>query len=173
MGSGGLIVMDEDTCMVNVARYFVDFLQDESCGKCTACREGIAQMSHILNRICAGEGREGDVELLLELCDIAEDAALCALGATAPNPVRSTIKYFGEEYQEHIREKHCPARECRGLFRYEILTEACTGCGRCRKECPEEAITGERKEPHVIEQSKCVQCGACFEACRFSAVVKV
>jgi len=173
MGSGGLIVMDEDTCMVNVARYFVNFLQEESCGKCTACREGIAQMSHILTRICEGEGREGDVELLLELCDIAEDAALCALGATAPNPVRSTIKHFPEEYHEHIREKHCPARECRGLFRYEILTEACTGCGRCRKECPEQAITGERKEPHVIEQSKCVQCGACFEACRFSAVVKV
>jgi len=173
MGSGGLIVMDEDTCMVNVARYFVDFLQEESCGKCTACREGVAQMSHILNRICDGNGREGDVELLLELCDVAQDAALCALGTTAPNPVRSTIKYFGEEYQEHIREKHCPVRECRGLFRYEILAEECTGCGRCRKQCPEEAITGERKEPHVIEQSKCAQCGACFEACRFSAIVKV
>ncbi len=173
MGSGGLIVMDEDTCMVNVARYFVEFLQEESCGKCTACREGVAQMSHILNRICNGDGREGDVELLLDLCDIAESTALCALGRTAPNPVRSTIKHFGEEYHEHIREKHCPARECRGLFRYEILAEQCTGCGRCLKECPEEAITGERKQPHVIEQAKCVQCGACFEACRFSAIAKV
>jgi NADH-quinone oxidoreductase subunit F len=173
MGSGGLIVMDEDTCMVNVARYFVDFLQEESCGKCTACREGVAQMSNILNRICAGEGREGDVELLLELCDIAEEAALCALGATAPNPVRSTIRHFGDEYREHIRERHCPARECRGLFEYRILADACKGCGRCRKECPQEAISGENKKPHVIDQSKCAHCGACLEACRFSAVVKV
>jgi NADH-quinone oxidoreductase subunit F len=173
MGSGGLIVMDEDTCMVNVARYFIDFLQEESCGKCTACREGLAQMSHILNRICAGEGREGDVELLLDLCDIAEDAALCALGATASNPVRSTIKHFGDEYQEHIREKHCPARECPGLFEYRIIADKCKGCGQCQKQCPQDAIKGERKMPHVIDQSSCVHCGACLEACRFSAITKV
>jgi NADH:ubiquinone oxidoreductase subunit F (NADH-binding)/(2Fe-2S) ferredoxin/Pyruvate/2-oxoacid:ferredoxin oxidoreductase delta subunit len=173
MGSGGLIVMDEDTCMVNVARYFLGFLQKESCGKCTACREGVAQMLHILNRICAGEGREGDVELLLDLCDVVEDAALCALGTTACNPVRSTIGYFREEYDEHIRERHCPARECRGLFRYEISAEKCTGCGLCRKECPEEAIAGERRKPHAIDQEKCVHCGACFGVCRASAVVKV
>jgi NADH:ubiquinone oxidoreductase subunit F (NADH-binding)/(2Fe-2S) ferredoxin/Pyruvate/2-oxoacid:ferredoxin oxidoreductase delta subunit len=173
MGSGGLIVMDEDTCMVNVARYFLGFLQKESCGKCTACREGVAQMLHILNRICAGEGREGDVELLLDLCDVVEEAALCALGTTACNPVRSTIGYFREEYDEHIRERHCPARECRGLFRYEISAEKCTGCGLCRKECPEEAIAGERRKPHAIDQEKCVHCGACFAVCRTSAVVKV
>ena len=173
MGSGGLIVMDEDTCMVNVARYFLDFLQKESCGKCTACREGVAQMLHILNRICAGEGREGDVELLLDLCDVVEEAALCGLGTTACNPVRSTIGYFREEYDEHIRERHCPARECRGLFRYEISAEKCTGCGLCRKECPEEAIAGERRKPHVIDQEKCVHCGACFAVCRTSALVKV
>ena len=173
MGSGGLIVMDEDTCMVNVARYFVDFLKGESCGKCTACREGLAQMSHILNRICAGEGREGDVELLLDLCVIAEEAALCALGTTVPNPVRSTIKHFGEEYDEHIRKRHCPAGQCRGLFEYRIVADNCKGCGRCRKECPQEAISGERKKPHVIEQGKCVQCGACLEACSFSAVARL
>ena len=173
MGSGGLIVMDEDTCMVNVARYFVDFLRQESCGKCTACREGIAQMLHILNRICAGEGREDDVELLLYLCEIVEDAALCGLGTTACNPVRSTIKYFLEEYEEHVREKHCPAHECRGLFGYEIIADGCTGCGRCRKECPHEAVLGDRKQPHVIAQDKCARCGVCFDACRFAAVAKV
>jgi len=173
MGSGGLIVMDEDTCMVNVARYFVDFLREESCGKCTACREGVAQMSIILNRICAGEGREGDVELLLDLCVIAEEAALCALGTTVPNPVRSTIKHFGQEYDEHIRLKHCPAGQCRGLFEYRIDADSCKGCGLCRKECPQDAISGERKKPHVIDQAKCVQCGACLAACSFSAVAKV
>jgi len=173
MGSGGLIVMDEDTCMVNVARYFLEFLQKESCGKCTACREGVAQMLHILNRVCDGEGREGDVEMLLDLCDVVEDAALCGLGTTACNPVRSTIGYFREEYDEHIRDGHCPARECRGLFRYEISAEQCKGCGLCRKECPEEAIAGERRKPHAIDQEKCAQCGACFGACRTSAVLKV
>jgi len=173
MGSGGLIVMDEDTCMVNVARYFLDFLQQESCGKCTACREGVAQMLHLLNKISAGEGKEGDVELLLELCDLLEGAALCGLGNTACNPVRSTIRYFREEYDAHIRDHRCPARECRGLFRYEIIAEACKGCGVCVKECPREAITGERRKPHVIDESKCVHCGLCFAACRFDAIAKV
>ena len=173
MGSGGLIVMDEDTCMVNVARYFLDFLAKESCGKCTVCREGVAQMLHVLNRICAGEGREGEVELLLELCDLLEDAALCGLGNTACNPVRSTIRYFREEYDEHIRERRCRARECRGLFRYEIVEEECKGCGACAKECAQGAISGERGKPHVIEQSKCVQCGLCFGACRFDSIAKV
>jgi len=173
MGSGGLIVMDEDTCMVNVARYFLDFLQQESCGKCTACREGVAQMLHLLNKISAGEGKEGDVELLLELCDLLEGAALCGLGNTACNPVRSTIRYFREEYDAHIRDHRCPARECRGLFRYEIIAEACKGCGVCVEECPREAITGERRKPHVIDESKCVHCGLCFAACRFDAIAKV
>ncbi len=173
MGSGGLIVMDEDTCMVNVARYFLDFLQKESCGKCTACREGVAQMLHLLNGICAGKGREGDVELLLELCDILEDAALCGLGNTACNPVRSTIRYFRDEYDAHIRERRCPARQCRGLFRYEIVAESCRGCGICLKECPQEAISGEARKPHTIDQSKCISCGLCFAACRFDSIAKV
>ena len=172
MGSGGLIVMDEDTCMVNVARYFIDFLVKESCGKCTACREGCAQMLHILNGICAGKGREEDVNLLLELCDLVETASLCGLGNTACNPVRSTIKYFREEYDDHIRERHCPAHECRGLFKFVIVAEKCKGCGLCRKECPEKIISGERRKPHVIDLSKCIRCGKCFEVCPFSAVAK-
>jgi NADH:ubiquinone oxidoreductase subunit F (NADH-binding) len=173
MGSGGLIVMDEDTCMVNVARYFVEFLVKESCGKCVPCREGLAQMREILKRICEGEGREGDVELLLELCDVLDEAALCGLGNTASNPVRSTIRYFRGEYEEHVRERHCPARECRGLFRYEIVAEKCRGCGICAKGCPRDAISGESRKPHVMDQAKCIQCGACFEACRFDSIVKV
>ncbi|MBE9566426.1 MAG: 4Fe-4S binding protein, partial [Proteobacteria bacterium] len=173
MGSGGLIVMDEDTCMVNVARYFTDFLKKESCGKCVPCREGLAQMERILARICEGEGQEGDVELLLDLSDVLDDAALCALGSTASNPVRSTIKHFRGEYDEHIRDRHCPAHDCRGLFRYEIAAETCTGCGACRRACPEDAISGERRKPHVIDQAKCIQCGACFEVCRFDSVAKV
>jgi NAD-dependent dihydropyrimidine dehydrogenase PreA subunit len=173
MGSGGLIVMDEDTCMVNLARYFLDFLQKESCGKCTACREGVSQMLFLLNGICAGQGREGDVELLLDLCDLLEDAALCGLGNTACNPVRSTISYFRDEYDEHILIKHCPAHECRGLFRYEIIAEKCRGCMACLKECPQEAITGERRKPHVIDEAKCVHCGLCFAACRFDSFAKL
>ena len=173
MGSGGLIVMDEDTCMVNVARYFLEFLQKESCGKCTVCREGVSQMLFLLNRICAGEGREGDVEVLLDLCELLENAALCGLGTTACNPVRSTINYFRGEYDEHIREKHCPAHECRGLFRYEIVAEKCRGCMACLKECPQGAISGERRKPHTIDQEKCVHCGLCFAACRFDSIAKV
>ncbi len=173
MGSGGLIVMDEDTCMVNVARYFLDFLQKESCGKCAACREGISQMLFLLNGICAGKGREGDVDLLLDLCELLEDAALCGLGTTASNPVRSTIDYFREEYDEHILIKHCPAHECRGLFRYEIIAEKCRGCMACLKECPQEAITGERRKPHVIDEAKCVHCGLCFTACQFDSIARV
>lgn len=172
MGSGGLIVMDEDTCMVNVARYFTSFLQEESCGKCTACREGLAQMLHLLDGICAGEGREGDIELLLDLCDTLEEAALCGLGNTACNPVRSTIRYFRDEYEAHIRDHHCPAGECRGLFSYTITSE-CRGCGVCLRECPQEAITGERKQPHALDQAKCIQCGACYQACPFGAIAKV
>ncbi len=173
MGSGGMIVMDEDTCMVNVARYFLRFLKDESCGKCTPCREGIAQMLHVLDGITAGRGRPGDLQRLEELAALLEDTSLCALGKTAANPVLSTLRYFRGEYQAHIEDKHCPAKECRGLFRYQIDAEACTGCGVCRKKCPVEAIAGERKNPHVIDWDKCTYCGTCRDVCRFGAVKKV
>jgi NADH-quinone oxidoreductase subunit F len=173
MGSGGMIVMDEDTCMVNVAKYFTDFLQKESCGKCTPCREGLAQMLHILERITKGEGQAGDVEALEELAGLLEGTALCALGKTAAYPTISTIRYFRDEYDEHILERHCPAKECRGLFRYRIDSEACKACGICLKNCPENAITGEKKVPHVIDQEKCTLCGTCWEKCPFTAVQKV
>jgi NADH:ubiquinone oxidoreductase subunit F (NADH-binding)/(2Fe-2S) ferredoxin len=173
MGSGGMIVMDEDTCMVNVAKYFTNFLREESCGKCTPCREGLAQMLYILDRITDGEGQAGDVERLEELAVLLEGTALCALGKTAANPTISTIRYFRDEYDAHIKEKRCPAKECRGLFRYEIDPEACKACGICMKHCPVDAITGEKKVPHVIDQDKCTLCGTCWEKCPFAAVLKV
>lgn len=173
MGSGGMIVMDEDTCMVNVAKYFTGFLKDESCGKCTPCREGISQMLHILDRISRGEGEEGDLEKLEELADLMSVASLCALGKTAANPVLSTIRYFREEYEEHIRNRRCPAKVCRGLFSYEVDSEVCKGCGICVKNCPADAITGEKKKPHVINQEKCTRCGTCLEKCPFTAILKV
>jgi len=173
MGSGGMIVMDEDTCMVNVAKYFLDFLQDESCGKCTPCREGIAQMRYIVERITHGEGQPGDVERLEELAELLEGTSLCALGKTAANPVMSTIRYFRDEYDAHILEQRCPAKVCRGLFLYEIDPDACKGCGVCAKNCPEQAISGEKKAAHVIDQEKCTRCGTCFDKCPFSAVLKV
>jgi NADH-quinone oxidoreductase subunit F len=173
MGSGGMIVMDEDTCMVNVARYFLNFLRDESCGKCTPCREGLAQMLHILDRITHGEGQPGDVERLEAMGELLAGTALCALGKTAANPILSTIRYFRDEYDAHIQQKRCPAKQCRGLFLYEIDAKACKACGLCRKHCPVQAIAGEKKVVHVIDQSKCTRCGACFEKCPFSAVLKV
>ena len=173
MGSGGMIVMDEDTCMVNIARYFIDFLQKESCGQCTPCREGLAQMLHILNRITKGEGEVGDVEELGALAELVSETALCALGKTAANPVLSTIRYFRDEYDAHILDRHCPAKECRGLFLYQIDADACKGCGICLKSCPADAITGERKVAHVIDQEKCTRCGTCWEKCPFTAVLKV
>ena len=173
MGSGGMIVMDEDTCMVRVARYFTEFLQKESCGKCTPCREGLAQMLHILNRITGGDGDVGDVEELGVLAELLEGTALCALGKTAANPILSTIRYFREEYDAHILDRRCPAKECRGLFRYKIDEKACKACGICLKNCPEDAITGEEKVPHVINQEKCTLCGTCWEKCPFTAVLKV
>jgi len=173
MGSGGMIVMDEDTCMVSVAKYFLNFLKDESCGKCTPCREGISQMLHILEKISKGDGQQGDVERLESLGELLEDTALCALGKTAAYPVLSTVRRFRDEYEAHVQDKRCPAKVCSALFRYEIDPETCTGCGICAKKCPVDAITGERKQPHVIDQVKCTKCGTCFEVCPFSGLVKV
>jgi len=171
MGSGGMIVMDQDTCMVDVARYFLDFLKEESCGQCNPCREGIKRMLQILTRICEGHGKEGDVELLEELGDMVAKASLCGLGTSAPNPVITTINYFRDEYHAHIRDKKCPAGVCKNLFYYEIDEEACTGCHLCALKCPQEAITGEKKELHKLDQDKCIKCSICYEACKFNAVV--
>jgi NADH-quinone oxidoreductase subunit F len=173
MGSGGMIVMDEDTCMVNVAKYFFGFLKSESCGKCTPCREGIAQMLAILERISHGEGEIEDLGKLEVLAELLSEASLCALGKTAANPVLSTLRYFRGEYEEHILRKRCPAKECKGLFLYEILADKCTGCMICRKKCPVQCITGERKKPHLIDQKACTKCGTCFEKCPFGAIAKV
>jgi NADH-quinone oxidoreductase subunit F len=175
MGSGGMIVMDEDTCMVDVARYFLDFLSDESCGKCVPCREGIRQMLKILTNITRGKGREGDIERLEELSEVTRDASLCALGKTAANPVLSTIRYFRDEYEAHIKEKRCPAYVCKDLVSYYIDPEKCQGCMICFRQCPAEAIIGGKNQIHVIDQEKCTKCGTCFEACppRFGAVKKI
>ncbi|MFQ6078394.1 MAG: NADH-ubiquinone oxidoreductase-F iron-sulfur binding region domain-containing protein [Thermodesulfobacteriota bacterium] len=172
MGSGGMIVIDEDTCIVDVTKYFLDFLADESCGKCIPSREGIWQMLRILNRICQGEGSDGDIELLKELGETAQDCSLCALGQTAPNPVLSSIKYFRGEYEAHIKEKRCPARVCKALMAYYIDPEKCEACMSCLKNCPVGAIKGGKDMVHVINQEECTKCGICFEICppRFRAV---
>jgi NADH:ubiquinone oxidoreductase subunit F (NADH-binding)/(2Fe-2S) ferredoxin/Pyruvate/2-oxoacid:ferredoxin oxidoreductase delta subunit len=170
MGSGGMIVMDQDTCMVDVARYFLDFLKEESCGQCNPCREGIKQMLDILTRICAGGGKQGDIELLEELGSMVQKFSLCGLGTSAPNPVLTTILYFREEYERHIRDKKCPAGVCKALFHYEIDEQACTGCQVCLRKCPQEAISGKKKEVHVLDQEKCIKCGICYDACKFNAI---
>jgi NADH:ubiquinone oxidoreductase subunit F (NADH-binding)/NAD-dependent dihydropyrimidine dehydrogenase PreA subunit/(2Fe-2S) ferredoxin len=170
MGSGGMIVMDQDTCMVDVARYFVDFLKEESCGQCNPCREGLKQMLDILSRICDGEGREGDIELLEELGIMMQRFSLCGLGTSAPNPVLTTILYFRNEYESHIKDKKCLAGVCKPLFYYDIDEENCTGCRVCYRKCPQDAITGEKKKLHVIDQEKCIKCGICYDACKFNAV---
>jgi NADP-reducing hydrogenase subunit HndC len=170
MGSGGLIVMDQDTCVVDVARFFIDFVQKESCGKCVPCRIGTKRMFDILTRITAGEGKGEDIEKLEELGVMVNRASLCGLGQTAPNPVLSTIRYFRDEYEAHIRDKSCPAGVCKDLIRYRIVEENCTGCGVCRRACPTEAISGEKKQLHVIDQAKCIKCGLCEEKCKFEAV---
>jgi NADH:ubiquinone oxidoreductase subunit F (NADH-binding)/(2Fe-2S) ferredoxin/NAD-dependent dihydropyrimidine dehydrogenase PreA subunit len=169
MGSGGMIVMDDHTCMVDVARYFVEFLMDESCGKCTPCREGLFALQNILDRICNGEGKDGDIEALEEISKTVIDASLCQLGGSAPNPVLSTIRYFREEYEEHIKEKKCRGGVCKPLITYSI-NENCTGCTVCAKQCPVEAITGEKKAVHILDGEKCIKCGVCYEVCKFNAV---
>ncbi|HUT84465.1 MAG TPA: NADH-quinone oxidoreductase subunit NuoF [Thermodesulfobacteriota bacterium] len=171
MGSGGMIVMDDRTCMVDVARYFLAFLEEESCGKCTPCREGLKKMKAILEAVCGGRGKQGDIELLERLSRVLIDGAICGLGNTAPNPVLTTIRYFRDEYEAHINQKKCPGGVCKALIKYSIDPEKCTGCGACLKVCAAEAVTGERKQPHVIDLKKCIKCGACYEACKFDAVV--
>jgi len=176
MGSGGMIVMDESTCMVDVARYFMEFLKDESCGKCTSCREGTRRMHEILTEITEGRGKPEHIDLLAELGWVTAEASLCQLGVTAPNPVLSTLRYFRQEYEEHILNKRCPAKVCRKLLHYRIASNLCTSCGKCASVCPSEAITGKKKkkkekgEPFEIHPEKCIQCGMCFEACKFDAV---
>ena len=170
MGSGGMIVMDDRTCMVDVALYFLKFLEEESCGKCTPCREGVHQMRLILERITEGNGKEEDLETIEWMGKAIIDGSLCGLGGTAPNPVLSTLRYFRDEYEAHIKEKTCPAGVCKALITYTIDPELCTGCMVCAKICPVEAATGEKKEVHFIDQDKCIKCGACFESCKFDAV---
>jgi NADP-reducing hydrogenase subunit HndC len=170
MGSGGMIVMDEDNCMVDIARFFLDFTVDESCGKCTPCRVGTRRMLEILERIVNGKGEEGDIEKLEELATTIKATALCGLGQTAPNPVLSTLKFFRSEYEAHIREKRCPAHHCRALLHYVINPDLCRGCTACTRVCPAEAISGELRKPHHIDTAKCLKCGACAEKCKFHAI---
>jgi NADH-quinone oxidoreductase subunit F/NADP-reducing hydrogenase subunit HndC len=170
MGSGGMIVMDTDTCMVDIARFFMEFTQDESCGKCVPCRVGTRRILETLTRICAGEGKEGDIEELEQLCDEIRATSLCGLGQGAPNPVISTLKHFRDEYEAHIYDKECPAKVCRALISYEISPDACTGCTLCARNCPVDAISGERRQTHVIDPDTCIRCGICMQVCNFNAI---
>ncbi len=172
MGSGGMIVMDEDTCMVDVARYFTNFLQEESCGKCVPCREGLLRMGEILMDITEGRGTMEQLSLIEDLSELLKDASLCALGTTAANPVMSTLKYFRNEYIAHIKDHKCPAGVCKELITYGIDPDKCTGCGACMKNCPSGAITGEKKQPHVLDTGKCIKCQICYDVCKFDAVTK-
>ena len=170
MGSGGMIVMDQDTCMVDVARYFLEFLQEESCGQCVPCREGIKRLLQILTDICAGKGEDGDIELLENISDTVVKLSLCALGGTAPNPILTTLAYFRDEYETHIYDKKCHSGVCKELFYYEIDEENCNGCHVCLLKCPQDAISGEKKELHTIDQELCIKCAICYEACKFDAI---
>ncbi|MEW6685734.1 MAG: NADH-quinone oxidoreductase subunit NuoF [Candidatus Edwardsbacteria bacterium] len=170
MGSGGMIVMDEDTCMVDVAKYFMNFLRDESCGKCVSCREGTQRMYEILCKVSEGEGKEEDINLLEELALVVKDTSMCGLGQTAANPVLSTLRYFKDEYSAHIKDRTCPAGVCKALIEYLIDAAKCNGCMACLKSCPTSAIIGERKKPHKIDPEKCIKCGACYETCKFDAI---
>jgi NADH-quinone oxidoreductase subunit F len=170
MGSGGIIVMDDRTCMVEVARYYTKFLSEESCGKCTPCREGLRHSLEILTDLCEGRGREGDIEALEEIAEAMSFGALCGLGKSAPNPVLTTIRYFRDEYEAHIKEKRCPAGICPALTSYFIIEDKCKGCGACLKACPAAVISGERGKVHAIDGARCIACGSCFTGCRFEAV---
>ena len=171
MGSGAMIVMDEDNCMVDIAKYFISFLEEESCGKCTPCREGVKRMKEILTDITEGKGKEGDIALLEELAAVVKDASLCGLGQSAPNPVLSTIRYFRDEFEAHIKDKRCPAGVCRALIKYSIVAAKCVSCGKCVKTCPQNAITQvEKKKPVVLDAEKCIRCGSCKDVCKFNAI---
>jgi NADH-quinone oxidoreductase subunit F/NADP-reducing hydrogenase subunit HndC len=170
MGSGGMIVMDEDDCVVDVARFYMDFCVDESCGKCSPCRIGTSQLLGLLDKIARGNGEEDDLLKLESISKAMSKASLCALGQTAPNPTLSTIRNFREEYLEHIRDHKCRSGKCKSLIVYEIDQEKCVGCGQCARRCPAECISGEKKKPHTIDQSKCLKCGECFKNCKFDAV---
>lgn len=171
MGSGGMVVMDESTCMVGMAKFFLDFTAKESCGKCIHCRIGTKRMLEMLERITKGEGKDGDIELLENFASI-KDGALCGLGQTAPNPVLTTIKYFRNEYEAHINEKKCPAGECSDLIEYKIIEDKCKGCTLCARNCPVDAISGTVKNPHKIDTEKCIKCGKCYSSCKFGAIIK-
>ena len=172
MGSGGLIVLDETSCMVDVAKFYLGFTVDESCGKCTPCREGTRQMYQMLERICDGKGKDGDIQKLNRLAETIKDTSLCGLGQSAPNPVLSTIRFYKDEYEAHIGEKRCPAHVCKHLLVYSINAEKCVGCTACARQCPAQAIAGKVRKAHVIDQSKCIKCGSCYETCRFGAISK-
>ena len=171
MGSGGMVVMDENTCNVDITKYFIEFTADESCGKCTTCREGSSALLEILEKICKGEGKEEDMDLLVELSNAIKDASMCGLGQTLPNSVLTTLRYFKEEYEAHIRENKCPARVCKELIEYYIDEGKCTGCTLCVRNCPQAVISGNKKQPHKIDPDNCIKCGICFEVCKFEAVV--
>ena len=163
--------MDEDTCIVDIAKYFIEFTSNESCGKCSTCREGSAAILGILNKICNGEGEESDIQFLEELCPVIKDASMCGLGQTLPNSVLSTLRFFKDEYMAHIVDKKCPAKVCKALLLYRIDQEKCTGCTLCARNCPQAAILGEKKGPHTINPDLCIKCGVCLEKCKFEAVV--